>query len=95
MSTETKRGSPYVGLSAWNDGLCGFDEREWKMTDEKWYYLKQHAEKHKARFVRCAGVLYEVTKSHYATGPSPLYSIDEVRPVDVPAFVPEPSCEDA
>ena len=65
------------------------------MTDEKWYYLKRQSEKHKARFIRCDGVLYEVTKSHFATGPSPLYSIDEVRAVDVPAFVPEPSYDDA
>ena len=65
------------------------------MTDEKWYYLKRQAEKNNARFLRCEGVLYEVTKSHYATGPSPLWSIDEARPVDVPAFVPEPSYEDA
>jgi len=65
------------------------------MTDEKWYYLKRQAEKQKARFIRCDGVLYEVTKSHYATGPSPLYSIDEVRAVDVPAFVTEPCYEDA
>ena len=65
------------------------------MRDDKWHYLKWQAEKRKARFLRCDGVLYEVTKSHYATGPSPLYSIDEVRAVDVPAFVPEPSYDDA
>lgn len=59
------------------------------MTDEKWLYLKRLAEKHKARFLLCEGVLYEVSRSHYATGPSPLYSIDEVRFTDVPAFVPD------
>lgn len=56
------------------------------MTREKWSYLKQQADKHKARFIRCQGVVYEVTKTHYATGPSPLYSVEEVRPVDIPAF---------
>lgn len=65
------------------------------MTDEKWYYLKRKAEKHNARFLRCNGVLYEVRKSHYATGPSPLWSIDEVLPIDIDDFVPEPDCEDA
>ena len=65
------------------------------MTNEKWHYLKREAEKRKVRFLRCDGVLYEVTKSHYATGPSPLWSIDEVRLVDVPAFAPEPGYEDA
>jgi len=65
------------------------------MTDEKWNYLKRQAEKTKARFLRCDGVLYEVTKSHYPTGRSPLWSIEHVRPVDVPAFVPDPSYADA
>jgi hypothetical protein len=56
------------------------------MTSEKWNYLKHQADKHKARFIRCEGVVYEVTKTHYANGPSPLYFIEEVRPVDVPGF---------
>lgn len=59
------------------------------MTSEKWNHLKQQADKHKARFVRCEGVVYEVTKTYYAHGPSPLYSIEEVRPADVPDFVGE------
>ena len=59
------------------------------MTSEKWNYLKHQADKHKARFIRCEGVVYEVTTAFYATGPSPLYSIEEVRPVDVPDFVGE------
>jgi len=59
------------------------------VTREKWSYLKHQAKKHKARFVRCQGVVYEVTTTFYATGPSPLYSIEEVRPVDVPNFVGE------
>ena len=56
------------------------------MTREKWSYLKHQADKRNARFIRCEGVVYEVTKTHYATGPSPLYSVEEVRPVDIPAF---------
>lgn len=56
------------------------------MTREKWSYLKHQADKHKARFIRCEGVVYEVTTTLYATGPSPLYSIEEVRPVDIPGF---------
>jgi len=56
------------------------------MTSEKWNYLKRQAKKHNERFIRCEGVVYEVTTTFYATGPSPLYSIEEVRPVDVPPF---------
>ena len=59
------------------------------MTREKWSYLKHQADKRNARFIRCEGVVYEVTKTHYAHGPSPLWSIEEVRPVDVPDFVEE------
>ena len=59
------------------------------MTSEKWNYLKRQAKKHNERFIRCEGVVYEVTTTYYATGPSPLYSIEEVRPVDVPPFVGE------
>ena len=60
------------------------------MTNEEWYYLKREAEKRNARFLRCDGVLYEVTKSHFTTGPSPLWTVDEVWPADVPAFAPKP-----
>ena len=60
------------------------------MTSEKWNYLKRQAKKHNERFIRCEGVVYEVTKKHYASGPSPLYAIVEVRPVDVPDFVGAP-----
>ena len=57
------------------------------MTREKWGYLKHQAKKHNARFIRCDGVVYEVSTSYFPTGPSPLYSIEEVRPIDVPSFV--------
>jgi hypothetical protein len=61
------------------------------MTDEKWHYLKRQAEKHKARFLRCDGVVYEATKTNYPTGLSPLWSIEAIRLLDVPGFVPEPA----
>lgn len=63
------------------------------MTNEKWHYLKWQAEKCNARFIRCDGVVYEITKTHYQTGP--LWSIDEVQPVDVPAFVQDPEDDGA
>lgn len=57
------------------------------MTNEFWEYLRTQAVKRNERFIRCDGVVYEVTKRHYASGISPLYSIEEVRPVDVPPFI--------
>lgn len=58
------------------------------MTKEKWYYIKNCAEKHNTRFIRCDTTLYEVTKTYYPTGDSPQWTVDEVNPVDVPKFVP-------
>ena len=60
------------------------------MSNEKYAYLKKMAQKHNTRFLRCEGVLYEVTSTSYPTGPSPLWSVDIVRPVDVPPFATEP-----
>ena len=57
------------------------------MTKELWTYLRKQAIKHNERFIRCNGVVYEVSTSYFPTGPSPLYSIEEVRPVDIPPFV--------
>lgn len=54
------------------------------MQTQKWYYLKEQAEEHNVRFLRCNGVLYEVTKTHYPTGPSPLWAINEVQYIDIP-----------
>lgn len=59
------------------------------MTKEKWYYLKRQAEKHNTQFLRCDGVLYEAKRRYYPTGESPRWSIEEIRPVDIPAFTPE------
>ena len=64
------------------------------MTNEKFYYLKDQAHKNKARFLLCGGVLYEVSSHYFSTGPSPLWSIDEVHPTNVPDFVPDPLYED-
>lgn len=63
------------------------------MTNELWGYLRRQAEKSNCRFLRCNGVLYEVTKTHYTTGPSPLWSVDEIRPKDVPGPEPEEPLE--
>ena len=59
------------------------------MTEAKWHYLRKQAEARNERYIRCEGVIYEVTRLHFATGRSPLWEIREVHPVDVPAFVPE------
>jgi len=56
------------------------------MTKELWAYLRTQAVKRNERFIRCDGVVYEVSTSYFPTGPSPLHSIEEVRPVDVPSF---------
>ena len=58
------------------------------IIEEKWHHLRKQAEKANARFIRCDGVTYEVTRTSYPNGPSPLWSIDEVVPVDVQAFIP-------
>lgn len=60
------------------------------MTDEKWYYILNHAKKLNDSFVRCDGKIYHVRQSTYATGPSPLWSVEEVIPVEIPSFVPDP-----
>lgn len=65
-----------------------------KMIEEKWYYIRDEARKRNASLVRCDGRLYEVTKSYYVTGPSPLWSVTEVVPVDIPAFISDPSWYD-
>lgn len=54
-------------------------------------YLKRMAKQHDTRFLRYDGVIYEVTWTTYPTGPSPLWSIEEVRPVDVPTLQEEQS----
>jgi hypothetical protein len=64
------------------------------VTGDKWYYIKGQAERLRVKFLRCDGVLYEVSKSHYATGPSPLWDIEEVHVVDIPAFLPDPPDDD-
>lgn len=64
------------------------------MTDEKWYYIRNEARKNNASLVRCDGKLYQVTQSHYATGPSPLWSVVEVIPADIPDFVSDPTWYD-
>ncbi len=56
------------------------------MTRELWAYLRKQAVKRNERFIRCDGVVYEVSTSYFPTGPSPLHSIEEVRPVDIVEF---------
>lgn len=57
------------------------------MTDEKWYYILNQARKINRSFVRCDGKIYQVYSTSYATGPSPLWSVEEVIPADIPPFV--------
>ena len=54
------------------------------ITKDKSNYLKGIAKKSNQRFLRCEGVMYEVSSSHYANGPSPLWSVEEVQFLDVP-----------
>ena len=56
------------------------------MTPDKWDYIRRMSAKHNARFIRCDGVIYEVSKTHRPTGPSPQWSIDEVQATDVEDF---------
>lgn len=56
------------------------------MSEDKWEYIRRMSEKHKTRFVRCDGVVYEITKFYRPTGPSPQWSIELVRPKDVESF---------
>lgn len=56
------------------------------MNRDKWDYIRRMSEKHKTRFIRCDSVLYEVTKIYRPTGPSPQWSIEPVRPLDVENF---------
>jgi hypothetical protein len=56
------------------------------MNRDKWDYIRRMSEKHKARFIKCDGIVYEITKIYRPTGPSPQWSIEPVRPTEIEGF---------
>ena len=62
-----------------------------EVSKEKWYYLRNQAEKTKAQFLLCGGVVYNCRKAQYTTGNSPLWSIKELDVTKIPDFIPDPN----
>ncbi|MDH5640871.1 MAG: hypothetical protein OEY28_06220 [Nitrospira sp.] len=60
------------------------------MTDEKRNYLIQQSLKYGRRFVKCDGLIYEVTSSSPFNSDRTFYSVDEVVPYHISDFVSDP-----
>ncbi len=56
------------------------------LNKQEWYHIRDCAVKAATSLVKYQGDLFCVTSMTYPTGDSPLWSVEQVYPVDAPAI---------